>query len=237
MRGGEIAAAGSVALHVALLGALLSSEAPQVSVPQETRLGVEVVAAPPRPDPDPPNRQQATGDRQQAMDPEEKRETRRPQKRSPRAAVPDPSFPVPCCLFPVPCSACDARPQSAPPSVLPEATAENAPKGLPPAAAGVGGHLSRGSDSARAPDPEVIRAAVQRTVKYPRLAQAQGMTGRVVVRFRIDDSGNPAEVSIVTSASAILDAAARDAVLRAGPFREPPGWVRVPVDFSLRPQF
>jgi protein TonB len=86
----------------------------------------------------------------------------------------------------------------------------------------------------RTPDPEAIRSAIERQIHYPRLARQQGLAGRVLVRFRIDDRGHPMDVSIVRSVHALLDAAARDAVLRAAPFHEPPGWVRVPVDFSLR---
>jgi protein TonB len=102
-----------------------------------------------------------------------------------------------------------------------------------PSAAGVGGPIARGSDETVAPDADAIHAAVAAAVHYPRLARGQGAEGRVVVRFRIDDAGVPQELAIVTSAGAILDAAARAAVERAAPFRSPPGWVRVPVEFTL----
>jgi periplasmic protein TonB len=86
-----------------------------------------------------------------------------------------------------------------------------------------------------APDPDSIRSSISAAIHYPRLARSQGLSGRVLVRFRVQPDGSPAEVSILESAGPILDAAARDAVARAAPFRSPPGWVRVPVDFSLHP--
>jgi protein TonB len=75
---------------------------------------------------------------------------------------------------------------------------------------------------------------IERSIRYPRLAERQGLEGRVVVRFRLDDGGQPHEVQIVASGGALLDDAAREAVMRAAPFAPTPGWVRVPVDFSLR---
>jgi len=83
------------------------------------------------------------------------------------------------------------------------------------------------------PDPESIRASIASSIHYPRLARTQGLQGEVIVRFRIDPSGAVSDLSVVTSVAPLLDAAARDAVLSAAPYRSPPGWVRVPVIFSL----
>src|SRR5262249_4781697 len=114
---------------------------------------------------------------------------------------------------------------------------ESAPANPPPAASGVGGPIPRAPDIAPSPsptpDPTVIHAAIAAAIRYPRLARSQGLEGRVIVRFRIEPSGAPADVSIVSSAGALLDAAAREAVERAAPYHSAPGWVRVPVDFSL----
>ncbi len=85
------------------------------------------------------------------------------------------------------------------------------------------------------PDAAAIRAAISSVVSYPRLARSEGLEGRVVVRFRIDETGTPRDLSVVQSAGSLLDGAAREAVARAAPFLSPPGWVRVPVDFSLQP--
>ena len=85
------------------------------------------------------------------------------------------------------------------------------------------------------PDGVAVREAVGRVVKYPRLARSQELEGRVVIRFRIDEHGMPQDVAIAASAGSLLDDAARAAVVAAAPFASPPGWVRVPVDFSLQP--
>ncbi|HKA87405.1 MAG TPA: TonB family protein [Haliangiales bacterium] len=94
--------------------------------------------------------------------------------------------------------------------------------------------------SGRAPGPppvdaDAIRAAIQARVQYPRLARSQGLEGTVVVRFRLGPGGAPEEITIVASAGALLDEAARRAVERAAPFPPGAGWVRVPIEFALRP--
>ena len=83
-------------------------------------------------------------------------------------------------------------------------------------------------------DPEAIRGAIQARIQYPRVARAQGIAGTVVVRFRVGPGGAPEDLTIVQSAGDILDDAARRAVERAAPFAGG-GWVRVPVEFALRP--
>ena len=81
---------------------------------------------------------------------------------------------------------------------------------------------------------EAIRRAIAGVIRYPRIARSQGLTGRVVIRFRME-AGHPRDVAVVESKGAILDGAAKEAVERAAPYDEPDGWVRVPVDFSLQP--
>jgi TonB family protein len=83
-------------------------------------------------------------------------------------------------------------------------------------------------------DSEAIRGAIAGVIRYPRIARRQGIEGRVVVRFRVVD-GRAEGLQVVESAGAILDEAALQAVMRAGPFKGE-GWVRVPVDFLLHAQ-
>jgi protein TonB len=101
--------------------------------------------------------------------------------------------------------------------------------------AGAGTVAGTGPDteSDPAPDSSAIRSAIAASIHYPRLARTQGLQGTALVRFHIDAQGQPTGIAILTSAGTLLDAAARDAVLRAAPYRSPPGWVRVPVIFSL----
>jgi len=84
-------------------------------------------------------------------------------------------------------------------------------------------------------DPDAIRDAIQAKIQYPRVARAQGIKGTVIVRFRVGEGGMPQDISIFQSAGDILDEAVRRAVERAAPFSTGAGWVRVPVEFALRP--
>jgi TonB family protein len=71
-------------------------------------------------------------------------------------------------------------------------------------------------------------------VRYPRIAEAMGLEGMVVVRFRIDRDGRAREVRVIQGVDEVLDDAAVAAVRAAEPFVSPEGWVRVPVQFSQR---
>src|SRR5262249_36768565 len=84
-------------------------------------------------------------------------------------------------------------------------------------------------------DPDAIRAAIQSRAQYPRVARAQGIEGTVIIRFRVGEGGEPVDVAVVASAGPLLDEAARRAVERAAPFPAGAGWVRVPIEFALRP--
>ncbi len=107
--------------------------------------------------------------------------------------------------------------------------AETAPGGGDPAPAG------GPAPGPPAVDPDAIRAAIQARVQYPRLARSQGLEGTVVVRFRLGAGGAPEDLSIVASGGELLDEAARRAVEKAAPFPAGAGWVRVPIEFALRP--
>lgn len=117
-----------------------------------------------------------------------------------------------------------------------------APPGPPaapaPEAAGAPGGSALGPGAAPTPrtagvDAGAVRRAVQRALRYPKLARDRGVEGTVVLRFRIDDAGRARELEVVASGGALLDEAAREAVERAQPFASPPGGVRIPVVFEL----
>jgi protein TonB len=228
MRRGVTAAVGSLAAHVAIVGGLVwlvGDATPRVTRSTRVEVGLAVTegtanrqAAPvsarpeieaPRAAPETPDRKPARRSRSaraSATDSAEVAEAERdPGSDSEAGSDSD--------------SEADSDSDSAPATSSPAAAPAPAPApALEPAPV----------------DPDAVRSRIDRAVSYPRLARRQGLEGRVVVRFRIDSQGAPHEVAIVQSAGAILDEAARDAVGRAAPYPSTPGWVRVPVDFSLR---
>jgi protein TonB len=83
------------------------------------------------------------------------------------------------------------------------------------------------------PDAAAIHAAVQRALRYPRVARERGLEGTVVVRFAIREGGSVAELEVVSSPDPLLGQAALDAVRAAAPFASPAGTIKLPVEFSL----
>jgi TonB family protein len=99
--------------------------------------------------------------------------------------------------------------------------------------AGAGGG-SRGGAGPGGPDPRALiaaRVAAQR--HYPLLARRRGLEGLVLVEFAVGDDGVARDVAVVQSAGAVLDEAARTAVLRARALPRVAGRVQVPVRFRL----
>jgi protein TonB len=82
---------------------------------------------------------------------------------------------------------------------------------------------------------EVIRARVQAAVVYPRAARERGIEGVARIQFRVDVAGRAAEViTVESSGSALLDAAAEQAARDARELPQIYGWVRIPLRFTLR---
>ena len=208
MRRGVSAALLSVGGHgvaLALLLLIVGEPSPRPTAPR-VGFDVEVAALPPPPTP--------------TLTPPPARERERPRAHArPRLA---PADSKPAESLPITTTTEPATSPSPSPSIstttTPSTTTSSSSEGAPPG---------------QTANPESIRAAIAAVIRYPRIARSQGLTGRVVVRFRIA-GGRPQEVQIVTSAGAILDGAATDAVNRAAPFDQPDGWVRVPVDFSMQ---
>jgi protein TonB len=70
---------------------------------------------------------------------------------------------------------------------------------------------------------ELVRLSIERNKKYPEIARAGRIEGRVAVGFVITPDGNIRDVGIVKrSHSRYLDEAALDAVKGAAPFPKPP---------------
>lgn len=81
----------------------------------------------------------------------------------------------------------------------------------------------------------VLRARIQERIVYPAEAVRRGQEGEVLLRVRIGIGGVPREIRVARSSGArILDEAARRGVVRAAPLPSDPGWIEIPVRFSLR---
>jgi TonB family protein len=84
---------------------------------------------------------------------------------------------------------------------------------------------------------EAIRQRVQAAVVYPQAARERGITGVARIQFRIDAGGRAAGViTVESSGSAMLDAAAERAARDARELPQLYGWVRIPVRFALEPR-
>jgi len=154
-----------------------------------------------------------------------------PPARRVRAAAPAPaSSPT----SPAASGTLEIEPGAAPePGASPSGPPVSAPVGASGAGpAGAGATVP--GPPARPLDAESVRASVQRTLQYPRLARQRGLEGTVTLRFRVLAGGAIDSLTVVSSAGTALDAAAQDAVRRAVPFASGPGWVRIPVVFVLR---
>ena len=82
---------------------------------------------------------------------------------------------------------------------------------------------------------QIIRAALQANLVYPYIARKKQMEGSVTVSFRINQTGNPEAIRILKgSGYSILDAAARDTVVKASPFPARNNSVEVPITFTLK---
>lgn len=101
-----------------------------------------------------------------------------------------------------------------------------------PVAAGGGQQHGSAGDASLG---QIIRAALQANLVYPYIARKKQMEGSVTVSFRINQTGNPEAIRILKgSGYSILDAAARDTVVKASPFPARNNSVEVPITFTLK---
>jgi len=99
---------------------------------------------------------------------------------------------------------------------------------------GSGGYGKRGqepSDSFR----QAIHNAIQRNLVYPYIARKRRMEGTVLVEFKINQRGVPEDFRIVRSSGhSILDAAAKETVVKASPFPAAGNTIEIPITFLLK---
>jgi periplasmic protein TonB len=86
---------------------------------------------------------------------------------------------------------------------------------------------------------KVVVRQLERYRHYPDAADRRGIRGNLVVRFRLDESGQVIASEITeSSGSPILDKEALDLLKRASPFPAPPPGVELdfalPIDFKIR---
>lgn len=88
------------------------------------------------------------------------------------------------------------------------------------------------------PEPEerrMIREAIERAKRYPRLARERGIQGVVHVRFKLRPSGDVEQVEVLgSSGHDVLDAASVKTVYRASPMPYVNGWLEVPMAYVLK---
>ena len=84
-------------------------------------------------------------------------------------------------------------------------------------------------------DGKAIRQSIEKALIYPLLAKKRGMEGTVLTEFTISSRGYAENIRIVRSSGyGILDAAARDTVLKASPFTAARGTIEIPITFRLK---
>lgn len=88
---------------------------------------------------------------------------------------------------------------------------------------GAAGHEAAGADITTASYLDRVRMKIERHKRYPQVAKARGVEGRVLIRFVLCGDGTVRDLVVLNGARhASLDAAALDAVRRAAPFPRPP---------------
>lgn len=260
-RGRVLAFAGSAALHVGALAALLLFA---LSAPPPEPLFVDLTggaqAGDERPAPPAPTR------RARETGPAAGREAKRANERS--APVPLPERPVETSPAPAPLLPASSEParidpptestgerRPAAPAPAPETrpghgVASDAPAGPgPPRSTGGGSRLAlAGPDAGRGEVPAefgpylaAFRQRIQELVVYPLAARRRGLAGRVEVEVLLEPTGRVRDVTVVASSShSLLDEAAVEAVRSSRPVPLPenlprrPLRVRLPVVFDLR---
>lgn len=81
----------------------------------------------------------------------------------------------------------------------------------------------------------MIREAIERAKRYPRLARERGIQGVVHVRFKLRPSGDVEQVEVLgSSGHDVLDAASVKTVYRASPMPYVNGWLEVPMAYVLK---
>jgi protein TonB len=80
-----------------------------------------------------------------------------------------------------------------------------------------------------------IRASIEKSKSYPAFARMRGIEGTVTTGFRISATGHPEDIRILkSSGSEILDAAAKNTVIKASPYPVVTGDIEVPITFRLQ---
>lgn len=224
---------GAMALHVALLVAIIHLQAlPEVfgqrtaakldwtSLPEVTLILAPPTPPPPPPPPEPPPE----------PEPEPEPEPPEPAPEPTVAAPPAPPEPLP-----VP----DEVPRiPPPPKPKPKPKPKLQPPPTPPPAAADVAPAQPADEWTR------VRAGILAALRYPPAARRAGLEGVVVVRLTLDDTGAVATVAIRPPVPAqALCVAAQAAVRRAGPFPEagrairagriPPA-AEIPIRFQLQ---
>jgi protein TonB len=97
-----------------------------------------------------------------------------------------------------------------------------------------------GGDGQHGPGPsesyrQAIYNAIQRNLVYPYIARKRRMEGTALIEFKINQKGVPENVFIIRSSGhTILDAAAKETVIKASPFPAAGKTIEIPITFLLK---
>lgn len=80
----------------------------------------------------------------------------------------------------------------------------------------------------------LIRDIIERSKRYPLLAQRKGIEGTAFIRFRLKEDGSLDKIVIEKSSGrGILDRESIDTIKRAAPLPYVNGWIVIPLDYKL----
>jgi len=80
----------------------------------------------------------------------------------------------------------------------------------------------------------LIRDIIERSKRYPLLAQRKGIEGTAFIRFRLKKDGSLDKIEIEKSSGrGILDRESIDTIKRAAPLPYVNGWIVIPLDYKL----
>lgn len=107
----------------------------------------------------------------------------------------------------------------------------------PPGGEGSSGRGAEVKAASQEGDPTLllIMRRIEAAKRYPKAARTMGVEGTVVVRFKLEPSGQVEEVEVAeSSGSRILDRASLETVRDASPLPYKEGWLKVGIVFKIR---